>query len=139
MVCHRTGNAPKLGTNLCVDSSGVAGHLGHGDCLGKCGLTWRVADGDEDMVTDAAKFTAYPNPFSGQTMIQFNAAEDGRATIELNNIDGKLIAKLFDGDIKAGQDYKVTLDGSQLPVGIYIATMRSGDTVTHQKLIVSGQ
>jgi len=68
----------------------------------------------------------YPNPFTTKTNIQFTAAENGRAVVELYNITGAKMSTLFSGNVIQGQLYNVAAGDARLPKGIYIYTISNG-------------
>ena len=68
----------------------------------------------------------YPNPFTTKTNIQFTAAENGNAVVELYNISGAKIRTLFSGNVIQGQVYNVIAGDAQLPKGIYVYMISNG-------------
>jgi len=68
----------------------------------------------------------YPNPFTTKTNLQFTAAENGNAVVELYNIYGAKIRTLFSGNVIQGQVYNVIAGDAQLPKGIYVYMISNG-------------
>ncbi len=68
----------------------------------------------------------YPNPFATETTIQFTAAENGKAAVELYDINGAKIRILFSGNVAEGQVYSVPVGDAQLPKGIYVYMISNG-------------
>ena len=68
----------------------------------------------------------YPNPFTTNTNIQFTAAENGNAFVELYNIAGAKLKILFSGNVMKGQSFNVVAGSAQLPKGIYIYKVNNG-------------
>lgn len=66
---------------------------------------------------------ASPNPFTAQTLVQFTVDNTQTVQLQLYGITGQLVQTLMDGTAQAGQLYQVTLDGAELPRGVYIATL----------------
>lgn len=67
------------------------------------------------------KFTLkgnYPNPFNASTTIEFAAANDGRARVEIYDITGRLVQIAFDGIINAGE-HSVIWDAAEHASGVY--------------------
>jgi M6 family metalloprotease-like protein len=64
----------------------------------------------------------YPNPFNPTTRIQYQLAEDSHVALRLYDILGREVRTLMEGEQQAGY-YEVTLDGTQLASGIYLARM----------------
>lgn len=60
----------------------------------------------------------YPNPFSSETTISYALPAAGMVTLELFDLAGKRVAVLLDNVQSAGA-YTVSLDGTELPAGVY--------------------
>ena len=79
----------------------------------------------------AALGNAYPNPMNPTTRIQFtNGTENGRVTLQIFDVTGRLVKNLVDGKLGAGV-HEVTWDGSfedgsSAPSGMYFYKM-TGD------------
>jgi pectinesterase len=67
----------------------------------------------------------YPNPFNPETNIQFTVATSGRVVIKIYNILGQEVARVFDGQALAGQEYKATFGGSRFASGVYFCAIES--------------
>ena len=68
----------------------------------------------------------YPNPFTTKTNIQFTAAENGKAVVELFNLSGVKVRTLFTGNVVRGQLYKTSTADARLPRGTYIYVISYG-------------
>jgi hypothetical protein len=68
----------------------------------------------------------YPNPFTTKTKIQFTAAENGNAAIELYTILGVKIRTLFSANVVQGQVYTVDATDGQLAKGVYVYRIMNG-------------
>jgi hypothetical protein len=68
--------------------------------------------------------TVYPNPFSTQTAVRFNAGISGNHTVSLYNTNGRLVRTLHSGHLARGA-YEMTLDGTALAPGIYVCVISS--------------
>lgn len=86
----------------------------------------------------AAKLSAYPNPFSQQTSIEFTVVEDGLATVAIYAVDGKQVAEVFNEAATAGEVYSVPFNADNMANGIYLIrlTTESGD-VQLERLILN--
>jgi hypothetical protein len=80
---------------------------------------------------------AAPNPFGERTSIRFSVAEPGPAVLQVFNLSGQPVAKLFDAYAQAGQAYQVWFTGSSLPGGIYVAKLFTGGKMVHYKLVLT--
>jgi hypothetical protein len=87
-------------------------------CPGNIRTSGPLADTYED---ENLSISAYPNPFSSIINIEFmKLDENSRAVLEIYDLNGKMIGRLFDGIAESGVRYKLTFDGSNLPAGIYL-------------------
>ncbi len=71
--------------------------------------------------------TAYPNPFNPTATIHFSVDRSQRVLMELWDIQGRLVRKLFDRMAPAGQRIATEIDGSGLASGLYLVRMRGAD------------
>jgi len=78
----------------------------------------------------------YPNPFNPSTTIEYSVPESGAVTLTVFNALGQEVATLVDGYRTAGNSYKVSFDGSGLANGVYIYTMKAGETQVSKKMIL---
>lgn len=76
-----------------------------------------------------------PNPFSGQTAINFTIPRDEPVKLILLNQFGLPVRVLLDERKTAG-NYQVRLHGNQLRSGVYFYTLQAGDYVKTRKLIL---
>ncbi|MEE9189425.1 MAG: T9SS type A sorting domain-containing protein [Candidatus Neomarinimicrobiota bacterium] len=82
----------------------------------------------------------YPNPFNPTTTIHFELPHTDWIVLTVYNLLGQKIATLADGIHEQGR-YKVIwngLDGmqQQVPSGVYIYSLRSGETQINKKMIL---
>ncbi|HZF99450.1 MAG TPA: T9SS type A sorting domain-containing protein, partial [Chitinophagales bacterium] len=70
---------------------------------------------------DAAIISAYPNPFSANSVINFTLpVNDDNVTLEIYSVTGQKVAELFNGSVKANEQHTATLDGGFLADGMYM-------------------
>jgi hypothetical protein len=70
-VCHN-------GKTICMASSALSAHLGHGDKLGDCAAPRPAASAEVAAATGTAPALAvYPNPAADQATVAFHAPSDG--------------------------------------------------------------
>ncbi|MGB9772756.1 MAG: ethylbenzene dehydrogenase-related protein [Bacteroidota bacterium] len=77
----------------------------------------------------------YPNPFNPTTTIQYTVPARSIVTITLYNVLGKQIATYVNKEQEAGT-YKFTIDGSDLPSGVYFYQMRAGNFSETKKMML---
>gem|GEM_PF-5733333 len=80
----------------------------------------------------------YPNPFNLQTKIRFSLAEQGVAEIEIYDITGRFIYRVFSGFLPAG-DHVINWDGrgeddAPLPSGVYLYRLTCGEFAQTRKM-----
>jgi hypothetical protein len=83
------------------------------------------------------EFHIMPNPASNYVTVSFGVSRTGNSTISLFTIDGKNISEINNGISQAGKNYQKKIDVSNLPGGVYIILLRSGEKISIQKLIIS--
>ena len=87
-------------------------------------------------------FNPYPNPFNPVTMIKYITPEAGLISINIYDIHGREIAKLYNG-IQIPGTHSLTWDASDYSSGIYFVTMfarlkgkQAGAYINTQKLML---
>ena len=82
----------------------------------------------------------YPNPFNAGTMITFHMFDSGRATVDVFDIQGKLVATLVNADFALGshQIHWVgnSASGAELPSGIYLVRLVTPTATEVQRLSI---
>ncbi|MBK9541542.1 MAG: T9SS type A sorting domain-containing protein [Bacteroidetes bacterium] len=79
--------------------------------------------------------TAYPNPLSSTTTIEFRNnfdSENGR--IEIYSLDGRKVAVLFDGTMEKDKTYLVKWDAKENADGVYLFKIICGDAIETGRL-----
>ncbi len=89
--------------------------------------------GDDLPAAAGGALTNHPNPFNPRTDIRFATAREGRVTLALYDVKGRLVRTLASGRFPAGQ-HVVTWDGrddrgADAPSGVYLARLRDADGV----------
>lgn len=82
---------------------------------------------------------AYPNPFNSTTRIQYSLAGQAHVSLAIYDLGGRKITVLVEEIHSAGL-YVTTWDGddsmgSEVSAGIYIVTLRAGDSLQSNKII----
>jgi hypothetical protein len=62
----------------------------------------------------------YPNPISSTATIQINPKESGEATLDIYDIQGKLIKRLFKDVVNTGVSKTFSFDRGGLSGGVYL-------------------
>ena len=82
------------------------------------------------------ELSAFPNPFTDQTTLSFRLPEAGPATLEVYDLNGRLVRRLFSGEAAAGEQRQFEFEGRELARGIYLARLVTGQQVLTQKLVL---
>lgn len=77
----------------------------------------------------------YPNPFNPSTTIKYQLAGNGFVSLKIFNSLGELIAEPVNKFQKSGI-YQVEFDGSDLPSGMYVYQLRSGNFAENKKMML---
>ena len=77
----------------------------------------------------------YPNPFNPQTTIRFAVKENGRITITIFDILGRVVDKLVDSKFPAGE-YHVTWNASACAAGVYFYQFRAQNNIVITRKMV---
>ena len=75
----------------------------------------------------------YPNPFNPSTVIKYSVAKAGHVRLVVYNLVGEEVSVLVDGMVEEGF-YQVRFDASNLPSGIYLYKLISGDFTATKKM-----
>ncbi|MEJ2103096.1 MAG: T9SS type A sorting domain-containing protein, partial [Ignavibacteriaceae bacterium] len=68
----------------------------------------------------------YPNPFNPSTKIRFSVPEKNFVNLSVFNLMGENVIEIVN-EVKDSGEYEVSFNGSDLPSGIYIAKISSGE------------
>ena len=115
-------------TSITIDVEEILGLPGTADICSLTGTT----------VVDAAsfKFDVTPNPAAGLTTINFELNESENVTIELYNVVGSLVSQVELDNLSTGA-YTQNLNLDNISAGVYMVSLRAGDKVATQKLVVT--
>ncbi|QHL88833.1 T9SS type A sorting domain-containing protein [Nibribacter ruber] len=83
-----------------------------------------------------ATLKAYPNPFNMKCTIAFSLAEDSDYSIGLYDSKGLRVTEFFEGNALKGKQNKITVDGSRLASGMYIARLKTNTGLQHIKVLL---
>lgn len=78
----------------------------------------------------------YPDPFNPSTKISYSIKEDGLVLLKVYDILGKEIATLVNENKPAGS-YEIVFNASQLPSGLYMYKIQSGDFTDVKKMLLT--
>jgi len=78
---------------------------------------------------------AYPNPFNPVTTLSFKLPMESQVSLQVYNLQGRLVETLIDGNIDAGY-HSVVWNADEHGSGMYFVKMISGDKVSTLKLLL---
>ena len=77
----------------------------------------------------------YPNPITNEATVDVNLNEASKIAITVYDITGKVIANIFSGEMNSGSN-TIKIDTSNLPSGIYYASIISENSNKNLKMVV---
>lgn len=90
------------------------------------------------VVLQEANLTAYPNPFKNQTTVAFHLPlTQDKVTLEVYNIMGSKVQRLFEGKANAQQSYTFEFDRKLLPAGVYFIRLITSQRTKHFKIVIT--
>ena len=78
---------------------------------------------------------SYPNPFNPNTTISFQIKELSDISINVYDINGRVVANLFDG-FKSVGEYSINWNAGNIPSGTYFVNMNTNSFSSTQKLML---
>lgn len=85
------------------------------------------------LTTPSTEITVFPNPFAGQTHVQFTLAKQENVQIRILDLTGKEVGMFNQGTMDAGS-YTITLDASHLSAGMYLMNVNIGNQIITKKI-----
>ena len=73
---------------------------------------------------DLVAFRANPNPFNPRTKIEFGLQREGRASVRIFDIQGRLVLTVVDRYLSAG-NHSYDFDGARLASGVYMMKLQA--------------
>jgi hypothetical protein len=73
---------------------------------------------------ELVSFRANPNPFNPRTKIEFGLQRDGRASVRIFDIQGRLVLTVVDRYLPAG-NHSYDFDGARLASGVYLMKLQA--------------
>ncbi len=78
----------------------------------------------------------YPNPFTGQTTIEFTLPQDSDVTLFVADAMGRQVEILMNHETSVAGTHQVIFDGNQHAAGMYYYTIQAGEYTATQKMIL---
>jgi photosystem II stability/assembly factor-like uncharacterized protein len=147
-ICYYSTDGGATWTSINVTSIPTADDVMAVFFHGQSGLLWagchysRVFNRSDAAATDAdapklpfALNQNYPNPFNPSTRIDFAVDIDGRVTLNVYDVSGRLVATVMDENLKAGA-YNVTFNADKLATGVYFYKLSTSAGDITRKMVV---
>ncbi len=97
---------------------------------------WKNGSTQEEIINEYALNSNYPNPFNPTTQISYQIPEDGQVNLTIYNSLGEEISNLVN-NYQASGKYNVQFDASNLPSGVYIYRLSSGNFTATKKMLLT--
>jgi hypothetical protein len=90
---------------------------------------------DMGVPTEFALDQNFPNPFNPSTVIRFALPVAGNVTLNVYNTLGEKVTSLINKEMAAGF-HEISFNASQLPSGLYLYELRSGNFSSIKKMLL---
>ncbi len=94
-----------------------------------------IGDKENPVVSSFSLKQNYPNPFNPVTTIEYSIVKTSKVTLEVYNVIGQKVLQLIDQKQNPGY-YKINLNGSSLPSGVYFYKLKAGSFVQTKKMLL---
>ena len=121
-----------------LDFYGVLADVDYADSEGATGCD--VSTSTESLVKQQSGiklFQNVPNPVNDQTMITFELPNAAVVSLDVFDMNGRLVSTLVDREQRGAGEYTETLNASNLEDGIYIYRLTAGNVVITKPLVVN--
>ncbi len=107
------------------------------DAINKADLVLTGVDDAGVVVNKFALYQNYPNPFNPTTLIKFSLDKEQRVSLNVYNLLGKLVKKIIDGRLTAGE-HSVVFNANNLTSGVYFYSLRgdNGRIITRKLILL---
>jgi D-alanyl-D-alanine carboxypeptidase len=123
---------------LCVDRGAAEGLIKKGAFLGECSVLLsniaKQSINEEQTINDLSVF---PNPSTDKVSISFKMPVSGSVTLQVYDMNGKMVATLFNGMAEKGMVKRINWNADKLPDGIYISRLQTATGSIQRKIVLS--
>jgi hypothetical protein len=89
------------------------------------------------IVNCGATITSSPNPTAGASNVSFTNERAEYTTLELYDLSGRMVERIFNQVTNPGQAYQLQFDGSGLPNGVYMYRLTTESETIIDKFMIS--
>jgi Secretion system C-terminal sorting domain len=120
------------GIQKCINQNQVGSHIASGWNLGAC------SNKSGAFVEEAMEsfLEVMPNPMTDAGNIEFMNAGEGKVVVRLFDIQGTLIATLYEGTPSMGQEMSIEFNSTAYANGVYLLTMQTEDGMRLSKKMI---
>jgi hypothetical protein len=83
----------------------------------------------------ASDISISPNPFSASAKLTFSTSDRGATQVSISNLLGTEVARLFDGNLEAGE-HSYTWEAKEMPPGMYLCIIRTTGSTRQMPLML---
>jgi hypothetical protein len=127
VVCHN-------GRPICIAPQAVQAHLNLGAVLGDCS---EISSGRPNKKPEGASVAIFPNPMVDQSQLRVVAKVHGIISIDILDMNGKVVRKLHNGFAQAGNELNFDIKRNIGSNNIYIGRVITENGVQTFKLIIA--
>jgi plastocyanin len=98
-------------------------------------VTGTSTNADTQVASSEKSMTVYPNPFEGQVFLHFNLAEPSSVEVDLFEITGQLVKRIYKNSLEAGNPTTERIDLTFLKPGQYLLRYKSDRENNMQKVV----
>lgn len=84
----------------------------------------------------ATEFSVYPNPSSNKTTFAISLGQESSLSLRIMDMNGRIVANPISNKLSPAGEEKLTFPVKDLPNGVYICELRTGDQILTKKLVV---
>ncbi len=95
--------------------------------------------GLDENIADDFKLLCYPNPSADKTFIEFNLPSESLVSVDIYDIEGKLVQHLANNRFTAGKhslEWNVNSMHKDLNPGMYVCTLRIGEKIASLRITI---
>lgn len=85
----------------------------------------------------SASLVSTPNPTDGLNYVTFSNYSAEYSTLEIYDMSGRMIKRLFQGETSPDTEYRFEFDGSNLPAGVYLYRLTTEKEVVTSRFLIS--
>jgi len=123
------------GASICLDKGFLASSTNGAVFLSIIGgCTPQLREGN--FVEKVSTIKNFPNPFTGETIIEYEINNTDKVSLIVTDVTGKVVANLLNGINTNKGIHQFKFDGNHLSEGIYYCTLLTNEKVETKKMIL---